>query len=323
MTRTSAKIPVDLTNPGQVFACLGFMEAGEVLCGGAEAHFELTSAESTFVLAVRGSDEPIGAVIDFLANANVREIQPRSTADGEDESGADGTEDESDDAKKIVDAAEEADECNDGNGRLLFPAAGTLAPTAYPICLARGGVSLDVSHWADGSSRETFKLYSGNRSGAGIARSMLAGKRKKPKKNQAIGDLETDGVVQLWQRGAAQMVKDPFSVLTPLPGTFNFDPRKGWTALDAGYSPNKQSHEVESSPLVELLAPIGLEHVRPREADKKRAYRYVVWGEPLPAILARVAFQGALPSVRSRAFRFALNLSGKNKNVTFSTEETG
>lgn len=320
MTRTSAKIPVDLTNPGQVFACLGFMEAGEVLCGGAEAHFELTSPESTFVLAVRGHDEPIEAVIDFLANANVREIQPRSTTFGEDES---GTEDESDDAEENVDAPEEADQCDDGNGRLLFPAAGTLSDNAYPICLERGGVSLDVSHWADGSSRETFKLYSGNRSGADITWTMLAGTRKKPRKNQTIGDLETDGVAQLWQRERDRMVKDPFSVLTPLLGTFNFDPRKGWTALDAGYSPNKQSHDVKSSPLVEILAPIGLEHVRPREADKKHAYRYVVWGEPLPAILARVAFQGALPSVQSRSFCFALNHSGKNKNVTFSTEEIG
>lgn len=28
-----AIIPVDLRNPGQVFACLGFLEAADVLCG--------------------------------------------------------------------------------------------------------------------------------------------------------------------------------------------------------------------------------------------------------------------------------------------------
>lgn len=31
-----ATIPVDLLNPGQVFACLGFLEAAETLCGPAK-----------------------------------------------------------------------------------------------------------------------------------------------------------------------------------------------------------------------------------------------------------------------------------------------
>lgn len=33
-------IPVDLFNPGQVFACLGFLEAAEVLLGDAEGGFD-------------------------------------------------------------------------------------------------------------------------------------------------------------------------------------------------------------------------------------------------------------------------------------------
>ena len=32
---SEAFIPVDLYNPGQVFACLGFMEAADILLGGA------------------------------------------------------------------------------------------------------------------------------------------------------------------------------------------------------------------------------------------------------------------------------------------------
>ncbi len=31
-----SSIPVDLFNPGQVFACLGFLEAADVLCGDAD-----------------------------------------------------------------------------------------------------------------------------------------------------------------------------------------------------------------------------------------------------------------------------------------------
>jgi CRISPR-associated protein Csx14 len=33
-------IPVDLLNPGQVFACLGFLEAADVLLGDAEGGFD-------------------------------------------------------------------------------------------------------------------------------------------------------------------------------------------------------------------------------------------------------------------------------------------
>ena len=36
-----SSIPVDLFNPGQVFACLGFLEAADVLCGHAEGRFRL------------------------------------------------------------------------------------------------------------------------------------------------------------------------------------------------------------------------------------------------------------------------------------------
>ena len=34
-----ASVPVDLTNPGQVFACLGFVEAADILLGEARGGF--------------------------------------------------------------------------------------------------------------------------------------------------------------------------------------------------------------------------------------------------------------------------------------------
>jgi CRISPR-associated protein Csb3 len=36
---TTASIPVDLINPGQVFACLGFLEIADELLGNAEGGF--------------------------------------------------------------------------------------------------------------------------------------------------------------------------------------------------------------------------------------------------------------------------------------------
>lgn len=54
----------------------------------------------------------------------------------------------------------------------------------YPYQRHLAGQWLEITHWADGSSRNDFKLYAGNRSAAGIARAMLLGTREKPGKGQ-------------------------------------------------------------------------------------------------------------------------------------------
>jgi CRISPR-associated protein Csx14 len=54
MTHTTASIPIDLKSPGQVLACMGFLEAAEVLLGGVEAHFDWSAAPASFVLRADG-----------------------------------------------------------------------------------------------------------------------------------------------------------------------------------------------------------------------------------------------------------------------------
>lgn len=89
------------------------------------------------------------------------------------------------------------------------------------------------------------------------------------------------------------MIERPFDVLTPMGGSFNFDPRGAWTAIDAGYSPNDQKHQVAASPVVEFLAAWGLEHARPYEFETRRV-RYSAWGLPLSPMLARAALTGSI-----------------------------
>ena len=62
-------------------------------------------------------------------------------------------------------------------------------------------------------------------------------------------------------------------------GSFNFDPRGAWTAIDAGYSLNDQGHQVDASPVVEFLAAWGLENARPDEFATRQV-RYAAWGFP-------------------------------------------
>jgi CRISPR-associated protein Csx14 len=195
-------------------------------------------------------------------------------------------------------------------------------PTALPIQLKSSeGRVVELGHWADGSSRNDFKLYAGNRSAYTIARAMLRGTREKPKKNANEGGVKTRGIAALWAEQQEELIAAPFDVLTLMGGSFNFDPRGAWTPLDAGYSPNMHKHHgVAASPVVEMLAAWGLEHARPDEY-KTRQLRYGVWSGLLPPILARPALAGLSVAVPARTFRFVLELSGKNKVVTFAQEE--
>lgn len=196
---------------------------------------------------------------------------------------------------------------------------------ALPIRFGGGNKPVvELGHWADESGRESFKLYAGNRSADKIARAMLEGVRKKPngkqKANGQRGDLKTKGIAQLWEESRADLVAAPFDVLTPMGGSFNFDPRGAWTAIDAGYSPNEHKHAIQASPVVEFLAVWGLENARPVVVDKYHV-RYSAWSVRLPPILARASLAGGLAAIPSRRFRFQLDLSGKNKVVTFAQED--
>ncbi len=324
MTQTTASIPVDLNSPGQVFACMGFIEAAEVLLGGVEAHFDWSEAQATFVLRADGDKSPFVVVLEFLSKAKISELKPIGYIEGGAADGDDSGGPEEATASEPEDGDESGnDDPGEVQGRVTTPAfpSGEGHRNALPIQLVDDERRLTVSHWADGSSRDDFKLYSGNRSANRIATQMLQGVRAKPKKNQSIGELRTRGLQQLWQEHREALLEAPFDVVTPMGGSFNFDPRGGWTAIDAGYSPNTQKDGIAASPVVEILAAIGLEHARP-DQYKTRKVHYAVWGHPLPPMLGRAALAGTDLKLPMRRFEFELDLSGKNKVTTFAQEES-
>ncbi len=71
-----ASIPVDLFNPGQVFACLGFLEAADVLLGDASGGFDWSDVNVKFRLRAAGEENPVAAVMAFLATTEVRWLSP-------------------------------------------------------------------------------------------------------------------------------------------------------------------------------------------------------------------------------------------------------
>jgi CRISPR-associated protein Csb3 len=319
-----ASIPVDLFNPGQVFACVGFLEAADVLLadavGGFDWHYE---GHVRFHLSARGERNPFDVVLGFLAQADIRcsgpvgyanSLQVNKSPKGRKEDSESQAEDDTD----VLERVETEDTFPSPNGD----------PMALPIRLVAEvegeARTLCVGHWADDSSRKNFKLYAGNRSGARIARAMLHGTREKPKKRGREGDVKTRGVDSLWN-SREELVAKPFDFLAPMGGSFNFDPRGAWTSIDAGYSPNDHKHLVSASPIVEVLAAVGLEHARPKEFETRAVrygvWRYGVWAGVVRPVLARAALGCASIGIPIRTFRFTLDLSGKNKVVTFAEEE--
>jgi CRISPR-associated protein Csx14 len=295
-----ASIPVDLLNPGQVFACMGFLEAADVLLGDAEGGFDWTNqTEARFELRAGGTASPVEAVLEFLVHARLGRLAPQGYADPPAKS----------QGKKRARKRPADDEVSesDGNRPLIFLATFS-APKAdrmaLPLRLERNGHALDVSHWCDASSRNSFKLFAGQQRSPEIAGQMLAGVKK------------------LWGERRGELTRDPLGLTAPLGGSsFKFDARKAWTAIDAGYSPDEQTHSVEASPVVEMLAAIGLEHARPDEFETRKV-RYGAWKGLLPPALARPALGGVSVGVPIRIFQFTLDLAGKNKIVTFAREET-
>jgi CRISPR-associated protein Csb3 len=275
-----ASIPVDLYNPGQVFGCMGFLEAAHALFGPAEGGFDWSNeGEARFALCSGCPINPIEAVLDFLANAGLERLAPEGYSD----------------------------DCED-DGPLCrlktVPApARSLDGKALPLRLRRNGHCLDVTHWCDRSSRNSFKLFAGQQRSSVIARQMR------------------DALCELWKGRRPDLTADPFGITAPLGGSsFKMDARKAWTTIDAGYSPDDQKHDVEASPVVELLAAVGLEHARP-EVLEGGEVRYGVWQGLLPPALARAALGGARVAVPIRLFRFTLDKAGQNKVVTFAEEE--
>lgn len=294
-------IPVDLLNPGQVFACLGFLEAADVLCGNAEGGFDWRDeADTRFHLRAAGDQSPFEAVLEFLAGEDkIQRVAPRDYADPPAKKKKKASTKTNDEEV----SASQAESINPLERTETFMAQ-KAEKTALPIRFGGGNRPvIELGHWADGSGRDKFKLYAGNRSADKIARYMLKGIR------------------QLFDENRDRLINDPFWI-TPMGGSFNFDPRGAWTAIDAGYSPNTQKHAVMASPVVEFLAAWGLQDARPlMPGNRGREARYAVWQEMLPPMLARAAFIGAIPALTMKRFHFTLDMSGKNKIVTFAKQE--
>jgi CRISPR-associated protein Csx14 len=299
-------IPVDLLNPGQVFACLGFLEAADVLLGDAEGGFDWSDeANVRFLLRAKGEENPTEAVLNFLAGAAVYSTAPPDSVLG--------TEKWNVPTRRLT-----------GDDAFPFPLPSS--PATLPAVLERSGpeganthATLVIDHWGEVrhlTSRDNVKFWAGagGYPGAALARDAL----------------------DLVRTRCCEAVSDPFALSAEQSSSFRFDWRRDYIPIDIGFSLNNHAKGRFSTvgfPLVEILAAMGLANARPERMSSPLEYRYGVLGvldvagthRLIDACLLRAGLGAPKLTFPQRVFRMHLGWPGKENQarcITTVTEET-
>jgi CRISPR-associated protein Csx14 len=286
----AADIPVDLFNPGQVFACLGFLEAADILLGDAEGGFDWSNEGNTrFRLQANGKKNPFEVALTFLSEAEVKACSPARSRLRTDKWSI----------PTLVLTPDDP-----------FPFPEPVSPATLPAILRdKDGHLIQLEHWGDGTERDNVKFWAGagGYPGAALARDAL-------------------GLVRSHlQEHSADTARDPFSLYFPQSSSFRFDWRRDYIPLDVGFSLNEHGDmTMIGFPLVEILAAIGLTNARPERLDKLN-YRYGVLGSRsqdrvYSPVLLRVAVGGAQLPFHLRKFRMRLGWPGQENQARCITD---
>lgn len=285
-----ASIPVDLTNPGQVFACLGFLEAACELLGEARGGFDWQdSDDACFRIAVPGTGDPLACILRFLDDAAVKSRAPAGS--------------------KNNTARWDIDTEFVKSGVFPFPDPGS--PATLPAYLEDpGGLHrLAIDYWGDGTKRDNVKFWagSGGYPGAALARDAL----------------------DLMRGRAMDYAHDPFRLTAEQSSSFRFDWRRDYVPINVGFSPNAHGDvTMQGYPVVELMAAMGLSHARPWRRNNLE-YSYGVVGVAAGGLCDPVFLRAALgsrhapfPGLPFRLFTMRLGWPGQEGQARCITDVT-
>ena len=311
----AASIPVDLANPGQVFACLGFVEAADILLGVARGGFDWRDAEDVrFRIQAEGDENPVARVLRFFDEAAVVALAPH------------GSENRTEKWKVETVASSREFPFRDPQTPATLPAR--LRASADKVididtnrnCLracarflrASADKVIDIDYWGDETRRDNVKFWAGagGYPGAALTRDAL----------------------DLIRRRTTDCADDPFALATEQSSSFRFDWRRDYVPIDAGFSLNQHGDMVTRGyPIVELMAAVGLTHARPLRRQKLE-YRYGVAGvdgsdlyDPIFLRAALGARAAPFPGMPFRSFTMRLGWPGQEgqaRCITNVVEET-
>jgi CRISPR-associated protein Csb3 len=253
MSDANIRIPVDLTNPGQFFACCGLLELADRLSSGAEGWFK----DDRFCIAAPNIS--LASVLHAVTESGVANtMKPEQIARLDELSNMK--------KKERTDAMEEEKKTLESLRREL------------PIFL-NGKVPFRIDWFHDDSAGGSrFKTWAGQQSVLDIAQAMHDGMKLVAHHNEST----------LWN--SIRSIGLPFNFDSDLGGQgsaldigFSFDPLAGSETTRI---------EGICKPALELLCFIGLQRFRPQELKGENRFVYTVWQIPLvPSVAAAVACQ--------------------------------
>ena len=281
-SRANITIPVDLTNPGQFFACCGLLELSHCLWPGAEGYFQ----ETQFAVHALGNTERADIRSLFTEILKCK-ISGLSASDRD-------TLKSLESRKKTGHLSPEEEEKLSKLGKKARKGSLTIGK---PF-----GLLLDWWNAEDdeGDDVAVPKTWAGRQEIEKMAvalQNALSGIQDKDLQmmldyNCIIRKPKEDGM-KARSEGKVE--------------AFYFDDRRFAHRLDAGFSLDALKLESVSYPAVELLCLIGLQRFRPSPTTgQTRSFDYWVWTRPLGVTVGRAAACGAIQAAGSSHYRFSL-----------------
>jgi CRISPR-associated protein Csb3 len=270
------RVKVDVTNPGQFFACCGLLELANRLWNGAEGWFDDGAFQLRTTANIAGS--LASSLMTSIMNCRLMNTMTKEQSTRLDE---------------LVEMK--------GNDRRRIPgledekkALEKLRREEPIVILEPFNLRID---WFldDRAGGDRFKTWAGQQSVLQIATAM-----KEATEVLFRQTLPSEQWLAQTRSGCG------------LP--FNFDSDLGGqgAALDIGFSFDPLSASATTRieptvrPCLELFAFVGLQRFRPRQIPQDNRFLYHLWQQPLPPEIAFPAACGLLPSRENRSFEFRL-----------------
>jgi len=278
----SFSVNVDVSNPGQFFACCGLLELADRLWPGAEGWFDEPSG--TFSLSSHSADATLDQLVHRLAGCSIEGLSQQERHE------RDQLEAKKRELKKQERELPEQEEQR--RVELGIKAREGRVFLGPPF-------ELELDWWqTSDEDPATPKTWAGRQEIHRIARAAQDSVRE-ISDPQAMFDYAR--IMRLpceyrKRRNDAQKAVEPFY----------FDARRFVHPLDIGFSLDVHDAETTAHPAVELLCLIGLQRFRPAPTSQKWHFEYWAWGHPLTVAVASAVVCGAASAHPTYGYRYEL-----------------
>jgi len=287
--KLSFTVNVDVTNPGQFFACCGLLELAHCLWPDAEGCFH--AADNSFGVYREEPTEDMERLFCDLRECTISGLSDQERRE------QDTLEAES---RKLRKEGQKLSSDKEKRRKQL----GTAAREGAILIGQPFNLILNWWQTADDDAA-TPKTWAGRQEIHRIARAA----QDALSHFSTSGDLLNDGCVLRLPREYCKSKLDKMKSVEP----FYFDAIRFAHALDAGFSLDAQDAETIAHPAIELLCLIGLQRFHPAATSARWSFDYWTWLQPLTAPVAASIVCGVVPTNARQGHRFQLRFRDDQK----------